>query len=61
MYRWDFVAAYLQGSLLEGEVDVCSPAPGYGTAVIDGAVRMVPIWCPRSRPTASTDCAASRS
>ena len=42
MYRWDFVAAYLQGSLLEGEVVYCSPAPGYGTAVVDGTVHMVP-------------------
>ena len=24
MFRWDFVAAYLQGSLLEGEVVYCS-------------------------------------
>ena len=42
MYRWDFVAAYLQGSLLEGEVVYCSPAPGYGTALIDGSIKMVP-------------------
>ena len=42
MHRWDFVAAYLQGSLLEGEVVFCSPAPGYGTALIDGTVKMVP-------------------
>eukprot|EP00966_Prymnesium_polylepis_P238490 5515409-Prymnesium_polylepis.1 len=38
MHRWDFVAAYLQGSLLvEGEVVFC-----YGTAVVDGTVVMVP-------------------
>jgi hypothetical protein len=42
MYRWDFVAAYLQGSLLDGEVVYCSPAPGYGTALIDGTIKMVP-------------------
>ena len=42
MYRWDFVAAYLQGSLLEGEVGYCSPAPGYGTTLADGLVKMVP-------------------
>ena len=42
MHRWDFVAAYLQGSLLEGEVVYCSPAPGYGTALVDGSVKMVP-------------------
>ena len=29
MRRWDFVAAYLQGELLEGEVVYCYPPPGY--------------------------------
>ena len=29
MRRWDFVAAYLQGELLEGEVTYCFPPPGY--------------------------------
>ena len=29
MRRWDFAAAYLQGSLLPGEVIYCSPPPGY--------------------------------
>jgi len=42
MRRWDFVAAYLQGTLEDGEVIYCSPAPGYATCVIDGKVRMVP-------------------
>ena len=29
MRRWDFVAAYLQGELLEGEVVYCLPPPGH--------------------------------
>ena len=29
MRRWDFVAAYLQGELLEGEVVYCTPPTGY--------------------------------
>ena len=29
MRRWDFASAYLQGSLLDGEVVYCSPPPGY--------------------------------
>ena len=28
MRRWDFVSAYLQGELLDGEVVYCSPPPG---------------------------------
>jgi hypothetical protein len=43
MHRWDFVAAYLQGNLEEGEVVYCSPPPGYGTAEVDGKVRLVPL------------------
>ena len=31
MRRWDFVAAYLQGELLEGEVVYCLPPPGEGS------------------------------
>ena len=31
MRRWDFVAAYLQGELEEGEVVYCSPPAGYET------------------------------
>ena len=31
MRRWDFVAAYLQGELEEGEVVYCSPPTGYET------------------------------
>ena len=29
MRRWDFVAAYLQGELLDDEVVYCYPPPGY--------------------------------
>ena len=43
MRRWDFVAAYLQGELEPGEVVYCTPQPGYGTAEVDGRVRLVPI------------------
>ena len=35
MRRWDFVAAYLQGSLEEGEVIYCSLPPGYTTITND--------------------------
>ena len=42
MRRWDFVAAYLQGELEPGEVVYCSPPPGYSTAIVDGAVTLVP-------------------
>ena len=38
MHRWDFVAAYLQGDLLDGAAVYCSPAPGYATALLDGGV-----------------------
>mmetsp|Transcript_32844 Transcript_32844/g.79785 ORF Transcript_32844/g.79785 Transcript_32844/m.79785 type:complete len:1719 (+) Transcript_32844:1464-6620(+) len=43
MRRWDFVAAYLQGTLEDGEFIYCSPAPGYSTKLVDGQVRMVPL------------------
>ena len=42
MRRWDFVAAYLQGSLEPGEVVYCTPPPGYTTAEVGGAVCLVP-------------------
>ena len=38
MRRWDFVAAYLQGELLDGEVSYCSPPPGFATALVSGEV-----------------------
>jgi hypothetical protein len=43
MRRWDFVAAYLQGSLEPGEVVYCSPPPGYTTSASGGVVRIVPL------------------
>ena len=36
MRRWDFVAAYLQGELLEGEVVYCLAPPGHETIGSDG-------------------------
>ena len=42
MRRWDFVSAFLQGDLEEGEVVYCSPPPGpYSTLGADGRQR---IW-----------------
>lgn len=40
MRRWDFTSAYLQGSLLDGEVVFCSPPPGYESLDEDGAERL---------------------
>ena len=34
--RYDFVAAYLQGELLEGETVYCYPPPGYESKGGDG-------------------------
>eukprot|EP00965_Chrysotila_dentata_P154251 5098012-Pleurochrysis_carterae.AAC.1 len=31
MRRWDFVAAYLQGELQDGEIAYCHAPPGYAT------------------------------
>ena len=36
MRRWDFVSAYLQGELIEGEVVYCLPPPGYARIGRDG-------------------------
>eukprot|EP00965_Chrysotila_dentata_P232971 6199295-Pleurochrysis_carterae.AAC.3 len=36
MRRWDFVAAYLQGELQDGEVVYCHASPGYATFGADG-------------------------
>ena len=33
--RWDFAAAFLQGSLEEGEVVYCQPPPGYEKEHLD--------------------------
>ena len=40
MRRWDFVSAYLQGSLQEGEVVYCSMPPGHETTGADGRERV---------------------
>eukprot|EP00965_Chrysotila_dentata_P073677 2434000-Pleurochrysis_carterae.AAC.1 len=40
MRRWDFVAAYLQGELQEGEVVYCHAPPGYATIGADGRPRI---------------------
>eukprot|EP00965_Chrysotila_dentata_P258452 6213222-Pleurochrysis_carterae.AAC.4 len=39
MRRWDFIAAYLQGELEQGEVVNCRPPPGYETIGSDGRAR----------------------
>jgi len=48
MRRWDFVAAYLQGELLDGEVVYCLPpqGPGYATIGKDG----LPMVCKIVKP-----------
>eukprot|EP00965_Chrysotila_dentata_P172732 5700381-Pleurochrysis_carterae.AAC.1 len=40
MRRWDFIAAYLQGELEQGEVVYCRPPPGYETIGSDGRARI---------------------
>ena len=40
MRRWDFVAAYLQGELLEDEVVYCRMPPGHETTGKDGRERV---------------------
>eukprot|EP00965_Chrysotila_dentata_P075984 2511214-Pleurochrysis_carterae.AAC.1 len=40
MRRWDFVAAYLQGSLERNEVVYCHAPPGYATLGADGRPRV---------------------
>jgi hypothetical protein len=41
MHRWDFVTAFLQGSLEPGEVVYCRAAPGYATTGKDGRERII--------------------
>ena len=36
MRRWDFVAAYLEGELVQGEVVYCLPPSGYAKVGRDG-------------------------
>eukprot|EP00965_Chrysotila_dentata_P189613 6173410-Pleurochrysis_carterae.AAC.1 len=41
MRRWDFVGAYLQGELQQGEVVYCYAPPGYATVLgADGRPRI---------------------
>ena len=40
MRRWDFASAYLQGSLIEGEVVYCYPPPGYEQTDVFGEPRL---------------------
>jgi hypothetical protein len=40
MHRWDFVTAFLQGSLEPGEVIYCRAPPGYSTKGADGRERI---------------------
>eukprot|EP00965_Chrysotila_dentata_P042949 1426320-Pleurochrysis_carterae.AAC.1 len=40
MRQWDFVAAYLQGELKDGEVVYCHAPPGYATLGADGRLRV---------------------
>jgi len=44
--RWDFVAAYLQGSLLDGEVVWCRAPPGFSRKGTDG----LPMICEVVKP-----------
>ena len=44
--RWDFVAAYLQGELLDGEVVYCLPPPGHETLGADGRPQILKVVKP---------------
>ena len=46
MRRWDFVAAFLQGELLDDEVVYCSAPPGYPRVGSDGQPQVVRIQKP---------------
>jgi hypothetical protein len=46
MRRWDFVAAYLQGELLEDEVVYCIAPPGHSTRGADGRARVLKVLKP---------------
>ena len=48
MHRWDFVAAFLQGSLEPGEVVYCYPPPGYEQEHLDDQGR--PMVCKIQKP-----------
>ena len=46
MRRWDFVAAYLQGELLEGEVVYCKAPAGHATKGADGLDQVLKVVKP---------------
>ena len=46
MRRWDFVSAYLQGELLEGEVVYCLAPPGHALKGADGLDRVLRVTKP---------------
>eukprot|EP00965_Chrysotila_dentata_P184300 6084746-Pleurochrysis_carterae.AAC.1 len=46
MSRWDFVAAYFQGDLEEGEVVYCRAPPGYEAIGADGRARVCQVVKP---------------
>ena len=46
MRRWDFVAAYLQGELLEGEVVYCHAPPGHPRIGADGREQVLKVLKP---------------
>ena len=46
MRRWDFVAAYLQGELLEGEVVYCHAPPGHPSTGSDGREQVLKVIKP---------------
>ena len=48
MNRWDFVAAFLQGTLEPGEVTYCHPPPGYEREHLDSQGR--PMVCEIKKP-----------
>ena len=48
MHRWDFVAAFLQGSLEPGEVVYCQPPLGYENEHLDSHGR--PMICSVEKP-----------
>eukprot|EP00965_Chrysotila_dentata_P096421 3186535-Pleurochrysis_carterae.AAC.1 len=46
MRQWDFVAAYLQSDLEEGEVVYCRAPPGYEAIGADGRARVCQVVKP---------------
>ena len=63
MRRYDFVAAYLQGELLEGETVYCYPPPGYDVKGADGQKQICRILKPvygRLKPGVDGNAHSSR-